>query len=263
MLTIHGVRWQHAQDLLRRWVFDWFEQLDDDNHIIAIPIRDTRSHITRLLQSDWVLPKNIVNLAGVMTTSVNGIANLHFLFGPNGQDNLSVATAWDASNPWKIILDNANNLSMRIIETTRLEHDKKMAVIQWLSHFLLVFIGWTNDEDIQKSLIIPWIAPEGTIQDMIFQNPFAEDIIAEFFDNLANNTYNPLTTFQHIVDSHLSPSDIDKFSTPNFRRIQHVISEWDIQIELPKQYVQDFRRFINSHWMQYISKQLQSIRPIQ
>jgi hypothetical protein len=59
---------------------------------------------------------------------------------------------------------------------------------------------------------------------MIFQNSPAEIIIKEFFDTLYKNAYNPLKTFQNIVESHLTPDDIDKFSTPNFRRIQRVIA---------------------------------------
>jgi hypothetical protein len=81
-----------------------------------------------------------------MSTSPNGIHNLHFLFGPQATKNLSVATAWVLSNPWRALLDNAAKKSMRIIETTREEHDKKMAIIQWLSHFLLVLLGWPMDQ---------------------------------------------------------------------------------------------------------------------
>lgn len=260
MLKIHGKWWQHAKDLQSRWIFDGFDARPDNSvHAVAVPIYVTRFRITELLKSD-VAPINIVNLAGVMSTSPNGIHNAHFLFGPNTQDDLSVVTTCTTTSPWKVMLDNAERRWMRIIETTREEHDTKMAIIQWLSHFLLVFIGWTNDEDVHENLITPWIAPEVTIQDMIFQNSPAEIIIKEFFDTLYKNAYNPLKTFQNIVESHLTPDDIDKFSTPNFRRIQRVIAGWTIQITLSEDYVRSFRESLNSQWMLFISKTIQSIR---
>ena len=60
---------------------------------------------------------------------------------------------------------------------------------------------------------------------MIFQNTPAEVIIAEFFDTIERNNNDPLKTFQQIVDRHLTSSDIERFSTPNFRRILKIISE--------------------------------------
>jgi len=65
-----------------------------------------------------------------MSTSPNGTHNLHFLFGPNAVGDLSVATAGHISEPGRIILDNAENQGIRIIETSREEHDTKMAIIQ-------------------------------------------------------------------------------------------------------------------------------------
>ena len=260
MLTIHGKGWQHAQDLQKHWVFETLDYQVSNTHAVVVPIYATRNHITKLLKEGTADPQDIVNLAGVMSTSPNGIHNLHFLFGPQATKDLSVATAWVLSNPWRTMLDNAERKGMRIIETTRVEHDEKMAIIQWLSHFLLVFVGWLENDDIQKSLIIPWVAPEGTVQDMIFQNTPAEVIIAEFFDTIERNNNDPLKTFQQIVDRHLTSSDIERFSTPNFRRILKIISEWTIQISLDTNYIQAFRQSINSLGMRFISERIRCIR---
>lgn len=260
MLTVHGKWWQHAQDLERRWIFNGLDSQVDHTHAVIIPIYLTRAHITELLKDGVADPQDVVNLSGVMSTSPNGIHNLHFLFGPQATKNLSVATAWVLSNPWRALLDNAAKKGMRIIETTREEHDKKMAIIQWLSHFLLVLLGWLNNDDIQKSLIDPWVAPIGTVQDMIFQNSPAEGIITEFFDTIWWNGNDPLKTFQAIIDKHLTPNDIERFSTPNFRRILTIISEWNIQISLHPRYIQSFRQSMNSHGMRFISGQILAIR---
>lgn len=64
-----------------------------NTHAVVVPIYATRNHITKLLKEGTADPQDIVNLAGVMSTSPNGIHNLHFLFGPQATKDLSVATA--------------------------------------------------------------------------------------------------------------------------------------------------------------------------
>lgn len=63
---------------------------------------------------------------------------------------------------------------------------------------------------------------------MIFENPFAEEIIVQFFEKLKNNGGNSLKTFRQIVETNLTAIDIEKFSTPNFMRILHFVSGQDL-----------------------------------
>jgi hypothetical protein len=96
-----------------------------------VPISATRRKIEDLLEHDGIPPSNIINLSGVMMTSPNGISNLHFLFGKNVNTDLRVAIAGNITPLVRNILDRAF-LQGGIVsfETTRIEHDKKMAIIQ-------------------------------------------------------------------------------------------------------------------------------------
>lgn len=60
---------------------------------------------------------------------------------------------------------------------------------------------------------------------MIFENPFAEEVIIQFFENLKNNGNDPMKTFLQVVDKNLVPEDIAKFHTPNFKRILEFTSD--------------------------------------
>lgn len=256
MITIHGKGGQHATDIQKRGLF---EKTHKQHHAVVVPIASTRYKIASLLE-EWVHSEDIVNLAGVMSTSPNGTHNLHFLFGPNAVGDLSVATAGHISEPGRIILDNAENQGIRIIETSREEHDTKMAIIQWLAHFLLVFIGETQHANIiREALIDQWKTPSNTVQDMIFHNTPTEFIIREFFDKLWKNGNDPLKTFSHIVDLHVSHHDIMKFSTPNFKRIMNIL-ESAIQISVTHEYVAHFRSMFKKRGFQFVWEQIQSIR---
>ncbi len=255
MSTIHGQNGQHAQDLITRWLIS---PESTGEQLIIVPITQTTQKIIHLLDTKVVKQPEIVNFAGVMTTSPSAIANLHFLFGPWITTDLKVAVAWPKTLSIQKILNTANNQWIRIIETTRTEHDRKMAVIQWLSHLVLILIWERWDERVHSTLIKPWKTPTNTIVDMIFANPFAEDIAIEFFELLPRNNHNPLKTFKHIVTRHLTWVDRINFSTPNFDRI---ISFWDqnIHVILPKQ-VEKMRENLNSIGRSFLEKKINEIR---
>lgn len=255
MLKIHGENGKHASDIKSRGLFDGTA---DNEQSVVVPIFATRYVVSLLLQ-EWISGENIVNLSGLMSTSPSWIHNLHFLFGPNAQENLFVATAGNISKPGRVILDNAEKKGIWIIETSREEHDRKMAVIQWLANFLLVFIWRTADEYIRKSLIEPWKTTESTIQDMIFQNNPVESLLNEFFYTLKINKNDPLKTFWCLVGKYLRPEDIEKFSTPNFRRIMGLIEE-GVKILLDPEYIDKYRDMLKQNGHLFIGRQISLIR---
>lgn len=255
MATIHGLNGQHSQDLIRRWLIS-LEPTGEQ--LIIVPIIQTGQKIMQLLDTKVVKQPDIVNFAGVMTTSPNAIANLHFLFGPWITKDLKVAVAWPTTPLIQKILDTVHGQKIRIIETTRIEHDRKMAIIQWLSHLVLILIWECWNQHVQSTLIKPWKTPENTIIDMIFANPFAEDIAIEFFELLPKNNHNPIKTFKHIVNKHLIWDDMFDFSTPNFDRI---ISFWDENTEIisPIQ-IQQIRVGLNTIGREFLQNKINSIR---
>jgi len=96
---------------------------------------------------------------------------------------------------------------IKIIETTKVEHDEKMAITQGLIHLWLVMIGKNEDEDIQDQLIKLWKTPVGTVVDMIHANSSVEIIIKKFFDSLPRHQNNVSRALEELVKN----SNIEKF----------------------------------------------------
>lgn len=255
MATIHGEHGQHAQDLIQRAIVSGSPTRE---HLVIVPITQTASVITNLLDRELVPQPKILNCSGVMTTSPSAISSIHFLFGPGSTKDLKVAVAWPQTTLTKKILDRARAQSIRVIETSRTEHDRKMAVIQWLSHLFLVLIGWEKNTHIQESLIKPWKTTTWTIVDMIFANPFAEEIAVEFFESLRKNQNNPIAAFRAISDTHLGSTDRDNFSTPNFDRIVSFIPE--SQIIIPQNKIASTRHQLNTTGRVFLVNKIHQIR---
>jgi hypothetical protein len=133
-----------------------------------------------------------------------------------------------------------------------------MAVIQGLSHLLLVLVGESWDHQTQETLIDPWKTTTWTIVDMIFANPFAEEIAVEFFNALWKNNYDPIKTFKSVADKHLTSQDIEDFATPNFDRIYAFKPE--SQIILPTRQIIAVRRQLNTIGRSYLSSTVDRIR---
>lgn len=83
------------------------------------------------------------------------------------------------------LLDKMTSHDVRIIETNKIEHDSKMAVIQGLIHLWIVMVGRVENEKLQRDVMANWKTPIGTIIDMIHANPFAEILIKRFFESLS------------------------------------------------------------------------------
>ncbi len=260
MIHIHGENGIHATDLKRRGIINDLDHDDsnEDKHLLVINIEQTGMKIRELLESG-VSQENILNFCGVMTKWPNAITNLHFLFWPDASNDLKVAIAWPKSKLCEKILERVNISNIRIIGTSRTEHDRKMAIIQWLSHLFLLLIWENNERSIQSNLIHPWKTPINTVSDMIFENPFAENIAIEFFDWLMKSNWKfPFEIFQHIVTKHLSQQDIDDFSTPNFNRIFWFKQEIDFSLNITL--IEEYRKSLNTFWKIFLKNKIESIR---
>lgn len=129
MSTIHGINSEHTQDLIKRGIISDIEMRSE--HLVITSISIIRQKIEELLKHYNIPPPHIVNFSGVMTTSPSGIPNLHFLFGKDGKTDLRVAVAGERTRLVQNILDRAlTHSGITSVETTRIEHDQKMATIQ-------------------------------------------------------------------------------------------------------------------------------------
>ena len=255
MITLHGTEGQHATDLKARGLF---KDITETGHIIIVPISHTKACVMQLLQGG--VPNNrIVNLSGVMSTSPREVHNLHFLFGPGTKNNLTVATTENISIPGRFLLDNAEKCGMRIVHIDQEEHDKKMAIVQWLSHILLILVWWEQQPEVQKSLLVPWITPIGTIQEMIFQNPFARPVIIDFFDRVKQQNGDVFRSLETIIQNQLTQKDIDNLGTPNFRRILDFI-KLDTKIRIPEERVLLIQSLIHEQKISSIEEEVRAIR---
>jgi hypothetical protein len=66
---------------------------------------------------------------------------------------------------------------------------------------------------------------------MIFENPFTEEFIIQFFESIKKNGNNPMKTFLQIVDNNLNPRDLEQFSTPNLTRILNFHSDENVIVD--------------------------------
>lgn len=226
-LQIIWGNWQHGQDLLKRWIFTWFnsstiskrwEIFPDFDAVFTTPISETKAIIELILQS-WFISerKDLINLSWIMSTSPEWlwVENMHFMFGPSAEKDLKLIEAWISSKTWKIILENANNRWIQIIESSREEHDKKVAITQWLTHLLTLIslILIPNNELLEK-----WKAPIWTINDMVNFNEFSLIEINSFIYSLSVWT-EIFDAFLAFVRERLTEIEIDNFWTPNFLRV--------------------------------------------
>lgn len=259
---IYGGKGSHAQDLLKRWLLisgkEWCGA-----HFVTLPISTIESAILELLLERQIPQWQIVSFSGVMTKSPNGVPAMHYLFGPWATKGLKVAVANTSPKYPPLVqslLDQAQSKGIKIIETSRTEHDKKMAVIQWLMHLWLVLVWGRWSDDIKTSLIEPWKTPIQTIIDMIHANPFAEEAIKDFFDALPKYNHNINFALQAVVDKHLTCTDIENFWTPNSDRILQYLSRSGEWIVIPREEVERVRGALNTRGYTFLWQQVESIR---
>lgn len=216
--------WNHARDLINRWVFNgcgkpiivrssqqlilpWY-------HAIFTPISTTKRVIWDIL---WARKEpKIINFAWIMQTS-EWVPNIHCLFWPwKNQDLKAIVT--DIKNDFsRKVENNLRELSIKIIELSPEEHDKKMAIIQALPHFceILLYLFFEKNAEV-KTLLNWWNTKPNIIIEMIKYNIFFEEIFNEL------NTYLKLWTdiadiFIYLSEKFLQKWDKEMFQTPNFK----------------------------------------------
>lgn len=259
---IHGGKGSHGQDLIRRWLIPSGTK-KHPAHFLTLPITIMERAVLELLDQG-ALQQNIISFAGVMAKVPNGIPSAHFLFGPGSQWELKMALAtetFDSKNTLvKSLIKRVREKKIEIIETTKVEHDSKMAIIQWLINLWLIMIGKNQDEDIRNRLLIPWKTPVGTVVDMIHANPFAEIIIKEFFESLPHHRYNVSQALASLIGFHLKDQDIKNFWTPNSDRVIQFIWKIGSNIVIPKNEITVLRKSLNTHGHKFLAKKIGEIR---
>jgi hypothetical protein len=231
-IAIHGHNWNHAQDIIKRGVFEWFhltpvEIGDDipteniDAHMIFLPITETRKRIMDIIWNTHSLP-TIINFSGIQETSPTQlfqdgiVSNIHFLFGPNMQAEdlkASLATTDHTQSIISWILANIERLWIRVIPHTKEDHDKKVAITQGLAHTL--FLAMSEIGILPHTLFERWKqVPASTSGGMIHLNRFVRACVETLIERI-ETWISVRESLQEIV----SWAQIAEFTTPNFDRI--------------------------------------------
>jgi len=227
-IEIFGWNWQHWTDLIQnRWVFEWIDhtiiwewqtQSSQITKAIIISISETKQLIETIIQNEQ--SENIINFSWVMSTTPESIRwnkwveNFHFLFWPKWVNNLKCAIAFEKelSPLAQTIVHNTKKQWISIIETSMEEHDKSMALIQWLNHLVRQLLLHCN---IQANL--PEINTTlQTVQDMILLNPHMDWVMRSLHISLWSDQVNLSDIFNTLIEENLTKEDIQNFSTPAF-----------------------------------------------
>lgn len=225
-------KWQHAENLIDREIFKWcnIEQIEkwntpinNLNTLFITPISKTKEIITNLTKNWW--DSDFINLSWIMSTTPEEdrmkVENMHFMFGPKAESNLKVVISEVKSKMWKLILDNSIKKWIRIIESTREEHDTNVAITQWLTHFLIL-ISWIISKE--NKLIKEWNTPIETINDMVNFNDSSIIEINDFLGTLSTWT-NIFKSYLDFVTNSLNEKQRYDFWTPSFSRVFNFCEE--------------------------------------
>lgn len=222
---------------------EWWEFSEMNDKVFIVPISETEKQIRNVLErwNKWtnirdVLHKGesweIINFSGIMSTTPREImresSNLHFLFWPKAKSWLTTIFAWKFSESVKIILDNSIKAWVNIIESTAKDHDIIMARVQWLTH-LVILMSWINF-DMKSELTHEWNTPSWTIADMIFSNPYFDEVSKEFIKRSTTTSKSISKLFVEIIKDTMDERMIHTHSTPTFRRVFKFCENNDIFI---------------------------------
>ena len=239
-LDIIWAKWQHSQDLIERWVFDWIKTtntdkwdeiiLTDEAKIFLVPISQNKDIITSVLENKYQW--EIISGAWIMSTNPNNWksnnSNLHFLFWPNSNENLKVIFNWEENEYVKQILKNSKKRKINIIESSIENHDTSMAYTQALTHFMIFLRDMKNPEDNSNKNAD---TPKSTVMDMITYNPYFRGIFNKFiswvkiWDNLSQR-------YLDLVYDNMKSKEIQTFWTPNFYKTIERNKEDNFKVEL-------------------------------
>ncbi|MDD3302554.1 MAG: hypothetical protein PHN31_03285 [Candidatus Gracilibacteria bacterium] len=232
-LYFHGGKGDHAKDLMDRGIVNGSniklldignsDNLSDGNHIVSVPISFTSQLIRKILALGG--DTQIVNLSGLMNTNSglsgqNEIANIHCLFGFGTKEENLNAVVTEVKNDISLSVESAlREKGVKIHSLSPDEHDKKMAVIQALTHLCEIYMGmfFYKNGDV-RNVIREWKTKDNTISDMMTYNPFFTEIKEQFSSKvLAGEDLNQV--FIDLVESYLKEGDVGKYGSINFYRI--------------------------------------------
>ena len=88
------------------------------------------------MMNNGIPQDNMASLAAVMTKTPNGVNTIHYLFGKGAKarEGKSLKVVFANTTPHSpliiALMERAQSKHLKIIETSRIEHDKKMAYTQ-------------------------------------------------------------------------------------------------------------------------------------
>lgn len=254
----------HSKDLREKWLLPEGTSEHTAHHVV-LPIVTIESAVLELLEQ-WISQADIISYAGVMAKAPNGIPSVHALWGPAAKTKLKIAVAMETFSKWNVLmqrlLDKMTSHDVRIIETNKIEHDSKMAVIQGLIHLWIVMVGRVENEKLQRDVMANWKTPIGTIIDMIHANPFAEILIKRFFESLSWCGYDVSIALEKSINEHLSGRDILSFWTPNSDRVMKFISEQWWKVILSRDDISSLQSELNTNGHRALQWRIRDIRGI-
>ncbi len=226
-LTIFWGKWEHAEDLQNRMVFEGIKTTNIDindevevnkTNAVVVTISETEKIINTIIDTNkdaW-----IINLSWVMSTTPeylrwkDNITNLHYMFWQLARHWLKVVFNWDETEIVNEILNNSRKLWIDTIPASIEDHDKCVAITQALSH-MYILLSWVNW---QNYLTENWKTPNSTIADMILEN----SVFLDKFDWVLKwlQKWNNLSEMFLDSVNQLSNEEKKIFSTPNFIRVE-------------------------------------------
>lgn len=252
----------HSKDLRKKWLLPEGTPENTAHHVV-LPIVTIESAVLELLEQ-WIPQADIISYAGVMAKAPNGIPSVHALWGPVAKTKLKIAVAMETFSRWNVLmqklLETMTSHDVRIIETNKIEHDSKMAVVQGLIHLWIVMVGKVENEKLKRDVIANWKTPIGTIIDMIHANPFAEILIKRFFESLSWCDYDVSIALEQSINEHLSGRDILDFWTPNSDRVMKFISEEWWKVILSGDDISSLRSELNTNGHRALQWRIRDIR---
>lgn len=255
----------HAKDIDKRGLFVDGEK-GSEAHFFTLYISIIKWAISELLKTghnQW----NIVSLSGIMAEAPNGVPAAHFLFGP--------WATWTDASPLKVVFSNtspdsplvtrlkerAQQKSLKIIETSRIEHDQKMAFTQWLMHLWIILAWQVAPTVVQADIINPWKTPVQTVIEMIHLNPFAEWAIMAFFDEVWRHNYDLGSALMALIEKNLTDTNLADFGTPNSHRVLTYLQHHPGKLIISREQIEEARMHLNNDGFIFLRDTIEKIRP--
>lgn len=147
--------------------------------VLAVPIDATRKLASGILSCWYSNKPRLASMAGIMTITTPSelagyMSSFHLLWWPttpNGELKLVRATDGADDHLSHRVVQNAQDKWIRILELSRIEHDKAMAFHQALTHVAVIL----HDSTPWVVKIAPGTSPQ-IITEMIQLNPFFKKI---------------------------------------------------------------------------------------